>query len=116
MTFRDWLISQKHRHEPIGDLALDVSWDDCSRVTGTMPDLYAHITEHEPCTGAWRALTRAMGEWLIWGYGQPGAGGVQVGAGFGTRLYTRPYRESVQMVHPVAPHLLPEHETGGAGR
>lgn len=121
--FQDWL-GQQTRRQPstLGRLALDVTQrDHCMPRGSREPFQHLYVLTHicqvhgadEVFIGA---FLRAVREWSQACTRALGAGGVQVGAGFGTRLYTHTHRESVQMVLPVAPHLHPEHETGGAGR
>ena len=65
-TFTSWLYQQRHRDDPVGDLASD-AWADRHRGQGNTPRSYRgwkrHLSSCGACDGAYRALLRAWTEW-----------------------------------------------------
>lgn len=61
-TFRGWLLNQRHRHDPVGDLARDLREDREFRGR-TVDSLRERMYEMGACDGAMVALERAAGEY-----------------------------------------------------
>jgi uncharacterized protein YozE (UPF0346 family) len=73
-TFHHWLVHQPgwHRNDPVGDLVIDLRWDECWPTdTDDLDVLRAHLEGHWPADGAIEALEIAHGEWrqLLWHLG-----------------------------------------------
>lgn len=67
MTFYQWLMKQRHRDDPIGDLARDAKEDDCSFARG--PNVgytkwETHLCVKMACSGAMEALEEAWTRYL----------------------------------------------------
>lgn len=63
-TFRDWLITQNLRNDPIGDLARDVMDDECSRYSTGDKSLMAHVFKvHGLDNDVYKAFKAAQKEW-----------------------------------------------------
>ncbi len=78
--FWDWLMAQRKRSDPIGDLARDAYMDvrdgddsqpprHCRTVRGTKSRWLSYLRQQGACEGALRAAERAIGEWAGLGAG-----------------------------------------------
>jgi len=64
ITFRQWLIQQKGRNDPVGDLARDFADDKCARWIRSVDAIRRHILfNHRPGLGALTALEEAIAEY-----------------------------------------------------
>lgn len=63
MVFLAWLLSQRARTDPVGDLARDVSTDRRLPRVETYQALRAHLEKIHACDGAMRALRIAQREY-----------------------------------------------------
>lgn len=64
MTFRKWLLKQRRRQDPVGDLARDL-WQcgqDCRVYPSTAPDIIAHMWSHGASQNALDTADRAVKE------------------------------------------------------
>ena len=59
LPFRSWLMSQKGRDDPIGDLAEDVSRDSCFPAVGNLADYLKYITARASNPAVTRAVLEA---------------------------------------------------------
>jgi uncharacterized protein YozE (UPF0346 family) len=64
-TFTAWLMKQKKRQDPVGDLARDVDADSTWPADATLAELYDHLEMRQACNGAFEALKRAWHEWRV---------------------------------------------------
>jgi hypothetical protein len=63
LPFRAWLHRQRHRQDPIGDIARDIAEDRCAAGLGTR-QLRHHIEHtHDAIPAALDAYDRALQEW-----------------------------------------------------
>ena len=64
MSFTQWLQRQRHRNDPIGDIARDAGQDETwPKRQRTFGAFYAYLEECGACDGALRALRAAWAEW-----------------------------------------------------
>lgn len=62
--FKRWLRTQKHREDPVGDLARDAARDRCwPRGSASLRHLEKHLEKHDAIPEAIEALRRAFSEW-----------------------------------------------------
>jgi len=64
MTFRKWLLKQRHRHDAVGDLARDV-WrcgHECRVFPATAPEVADHMWTHGASYNALTTMDRALKE------------------------------------------------------
>lgn len=64
MTFTGWLSKQRHRDDPVGDLARDVRRDPTwPRRAQTLRTFERYLDNRDACLGAMKALKRAWSEY-----------------------------------------------------
>ena len=64
LTFRDWLIRQAHRDDPVGDIARDMLDDpDWPAGDGILADYRDYLTSVSASSLALAALQQAWDEW-----------------------------------------------------
>jgi hypothetical protein len=64
ITFRQWLIQQKGRNDPVGDVARDFIDDECAKRLRSPKSIQRHIElAHDACPAALEALQRAIREY-----------------------------------------------------
>jgi len=64
VTFRDWLIEQQERGDPVGDFARDCAQDRTMPSDGTLIEYKRHIQNFGPSDLAMEAFARAYSEYL----------------------------------------------------
>ena len=66
ITFRQWLIQQKGRNDPVGDVARDFIDDECAKWLRSPKSIQRHIElAHDACPAALEALQRAIREYEV---------------------------------------------------
>ena len=63
-TFRSWLLGQKHRDDPIGDLARELSRDRCGARLTSPITVIAHMKAHGADEDVLAIAHRAHEQWL----------------------------------------------------
>ncbi|MGB9457174.1 MAG: YozE family protein [Bryobacteraceae bacterium] len=71
MTFYDWLMTNKHRLGPVGDLARDAAGDVKFRRRRKLESLAEYLQDLGACDGALFALKDAWTEYELYAKGAP---------------------------------------------
>lgn len=73
MTFTDWLLTQKHRDDPVGDLARDAAQDPTWPKEETLDSHIDHMESRGACAGAIEALAQTWDKYeqVKKGVGEP---------------------------------------------
>ena len=64
MTFYEWLIEQRRRNDPVGDLSRDFRRDQDLPANKSYQHLLSHLWDVHACDGAIDAMRRARREWI----------------------------------------------------